>query len=271
VGRFVSPDTIIPDFTRSQSWNRYSYVEANPVRYTDPSGLIKEEEATDANKIIRRLLWYSVIVNKDFGRRLVRDSTSVSSGSGLDVSGECADWVEGNWKSVWELEQVEFAVREMARAMGGALQFGRKLGIVFVKREPADKHPEVRARSGGGPIPLRLYDFTFYDNGTGPAFDPKEIHNTVVHELAHTWDINNLCFYSSVMWVATNKGQGQPAMVNTFPANAMEDWADAVADRLFHLPSYTPIDTTREIFVDAAFMYEKQILVGLASYLAGSR
>jgi RHS repeat-associated protein len=38
LGRFTQPDTIIPDFSNPQSYNRYSYVVNNPLKYTDPSG-----------------------------------------------------------------------------------------------------------------------------------------------------------------------------------------------------------------------------------------
>ncbi len=38
LGRFISPDTIVPDFTNPQDLNRYSYVRNNPVNLTDPSG-----------------------------------------------------------------------------------------------------------------------------------------------------------------------------------------------------------------------------------------
>jgi len=38
LGRFTQPDSIIPDLTNSQAWNRYSYSYNNPVKYTDPSG-----------------------------------------------------------------------------------------------------------------------------------------------------------------------------------------------------------------------------------------
>jgi RHS repeat-associated protein len=38
LGRFIQPDTIIPDFSNPQSYNRYSYVLNNPLRYNDPSG-----------------------------------------------------------------------------------------------------------------------------------------------------------------------------------------------------------------------------------------
>lgn len=38
IGRFLQPDTIVPDPMNPQSLNRYSYVLNNPLRYTDPTG-----------------------------------------------------------------------------------------------------------------------------------------------------------------------------------------------------------------------------------------
>ena len=38
IGRFMSPDDIIPDAFNGQSYNRYSYVDNNPLSYTDPTG-----------------------------------------------------------------------------------------------------------------------------------------------------------------------------------------------------------------------------------------
>ncbi len=38
VGRFASADSIVPDGTNPQSYNRYGYVLNNPIRYTDSSG-----------------------------------------------------------------------------------------------------------------------------------------------------------------------------------------------------------------------------------------
>ena len=38
VGRFASADTIVPDATNPQAYNRYSYVNNNPMGYVDPSG-----------------------------------------------------------------------------------------------------------------------------------------------------------------------------------------------------------------------------------------
>ncbi len=38
LGRFVSPDDILPDLNNPQSLNRYSYVNNDPVNATDPTG-----------------------------------------------------------------------------------------------------------------------------------------------------------------------------------------------------------------------------------------
>ncbi|MGA2280262.1 MAG: toxin TcdB middle/N-terminal domain-containing protein [Verrucomicrobiota bacterium] len=38
LGRFIQPDTVIPDFSDPQSYNRYSYCRNNPLRMTDPTG-----------------------------------------------------------------------------------------------------------------------------------------------------------------------------------------------------------------------------------------
>jgi len=41
IGRFISPDTIVPQPFNPQSLNRYSYCLNNPLIYTDPSGHIQ--------------------------------------------------------------------------------------------------------------------------------------------------------------------------------------------------------------------------------------
>ena len=43
LGRFIQPDTIVPQPANPQSLNRFSYVLNNPVRYMDPSGHALED------------------------------------------------------------------------------------------------------------------------------------------------------------------------------------------------------------------------------------
>jgi len=48
LGRFIAPDTIVPEPGNPQALNRYAYVYNNPVRYTDPTGHWTEEELAAA-------------------------------------------------------------------------------------------------------------------------------------------------------------------------------------------------------------------------------
>jgi hypothetical protein len=38
INRFLQPDTLIPGVDSPQSWNRFSYVNNNPIRFNDPTG-----------------------------------------------------------------------------------------------------------------------------------------------------------------------------------------------------------------------------------------
>jgi hypothetical protein len=44
INHFISADTVIPSYTNPQDLNRYSYVNNNPLRYTDPTGHMRVEE-----------------------------------------------------------------------------------------------------------------------------------------------------------------------------------------------------------------------------------
>jgi len=46
IGRFISADSVVPDFANPQSLNRYGYTYNNPVKYTDPSGHCVIEDAS---------------------------------------------------------------------------------------------------------------------------------------------------------------------------------------------------------------------------------
>ncbi|MEO7841035.1 MAG: RHS repeat-associated core domain-containing protein [Anaerolineales bacterium] len=45
LGRFLSPDTIVPGYANPQNLNRFSYVTNNPLRYTDPTGHMQASDS----------------------------------------------------------------------------------------------------------------------------------------------------------------------------------------------------------------------------------
>jgi hypothetical protein len=47
-GRFIQPDTIVPDPTNPQSLNRYAYTGNNPLRFSDPTGHWAEDQLAAA-------------------------------------------------------------------------------------------------------------------------------------------------------------------------------------------------------------------------------
>ena len=64
IGRFISPDSIIPNAADPQDLNRYAYVRNNPVNFVDPSGQLPSERTAitfERNRRIDRTnAWYPV-------------------------------------------------------------------------------------------------------------------------------------------------------------------------------------------------------------------
>ncbi len=53
IGRFITPDTIMPDPTKTQSYNRYAYVEGNPVTFQVNSKFFSTYFSPDCDRIYR--------------------------------------------------------------------------------------------------------------------------------------------------------------------------------------------------------------------------
>ena len=49
LARFASADTMIPDHTNPQDWNRFSYVRNSPFNYTDPTGHVAQKTRNGGN------------------------------------------------------------------------------------------------------------------------------------------------------------------------------------------------------------------------------
>jgi RHS repeat-associated protein len=76
LGRFVSPDSIVPEPGNPQDLNRYAYVRNNPLRYTDPTGHCPHG---DAGAECRK---YLASVEKDYGV-VINDSQGLWTLHGL--------------------------------------------------------------------------------------------------------------------------------------------------------------------------------------------
>ncbi len=62
VGRMLSPDIVIQDEQNSQAYNRYSYCFNNPLKFTDPSGYVVEDDwYVNKNGIV---VWDDNVTNK---------------------------------------------------------------------------------------------------------------------------------------------------------------------------------------------------------------
>ena len=58
IGRFITPDSIVPNPLNGQDYNRYTYVRNNPIKYNDPTGncptLCTAQDRADVNYVLAR-------------------------------------------------------------------------------------------------------------------------------------------------------------------------------------------------------------------------
>ncbi|HOT93452.1 MAG TPA: RHS repeat-associated core domain-containing protein [Anaerolineae bacterium] len=91
LGRFISPDSIIPSPQNPQALNRYSYVLNSPLRYVDPSGHIPE-----------------VIYNETLGYYVVKLDIQIY---GPGASASLAEEWQKHLNDVWNNGETQFEGR----------------------------------------------------------------------------------------------------------------------------------------------------------------
>jgi hypothetical protein len=157
LGRFVSPDILIPDPADPQSYNRYAYVLNNPHRFTDPTGRCPIGDSDCwalADDLYTQYGWYMVGLA----------SHGVWTLGELQILWDAATAIEG-----WLAEHGGGDARGRMRAALGGTQFTKTgiVGKVVLLGEPEPFH-HVR----GSKIHLL------------PGFKVS----TVVHEIGHVID-----------------------------------------------------------------------------------
>ena len=93
IGRFISADTCIDDPLNMQTFNRYSYVANNPLKYTDPTGYYTVKyrfrdryywDGGTFNNIGRDIARWAAAMNRDAARRKASiPSNNVSANQGF--------------------------------------------------------------------------------------------------------------------------------------------------------------------------------------------
>jgi RHS repeat-associated protein len=170
LGTFFSHDPWGGDDLQPESMNGWNYVEGNPVRYTDPSGLIAQTEVKEAEGILSHLQPYGITIDKDWGM--------ISPGMG------CGDtWDAGSW-NIKDLRNVETAIHKFddANNFGGPVRFNHAIqGHAKILR--LGTNIGSSAPPGGWPADVVLDESTF-----SGYWQPQYAIFTVIHELGHVWD-----------------------------------------------------------------------------------
>jgi len=184
-GRFMSTDSWKGNQNQPISYNKWVYAYANPIVYSDPTGLITQgDEDKTATAILNDLKSrFGVVIIKDWGVISVPDIWHYTYHCG---------WLTGNWRNVHELELTQDAVEDMAEKVGGIDKFKSAMKWQVLIRRNLDS-----PNSGLAFIDVSLFDGAF---NSGDAY-AKEV---VVHELAHVWDIRNWYSISLNMMDITN-------------------------------------------------------------------
>jgi hypothetical protein len=213
LNHFTQPDSIVPDPSNSQAWDRYAYAFNNPIRYNDPSGHCPRYQKDEDNSCLEQL----------------HDTQ--------DKFGVVIDDSKGSWTSD--------LLGAISKGMG-TLQ-GRMGKDAFAKLFTG-----VTFEVGGGNVdPKGLgttgnMDIHVGEAVTGLTYLEKE----TVHELSHIWDNSCNDCMSKGMMKATGGTQykkylffGDDVYIpGTTPPtphanlNRREDWAESVT--AYFYPSY---------------------------------
>jgi RHS repeat-associated protein len=223
LGRFVQADTVVPSMESPQDLNRYSYVRGNPLKYTDPTGHITEQEAPEANGIVAEMAAYGIDIFVDW-----------KSAYGA--------WIGGNWL-IDELRLFKRAVLDFAGSFsdtspGHFRDFtmdGNRISVVRANDFDLKAELAVGKDAKGRVLKMkmRLGDALF-EKPVGFGWVAKV---GIVHELAHAWDHSHGNRLSKGLVRYAN---GEPAPTEygaTSPRGATDEWAESVA--AFVYPAYT--------------------------------
>jgi len=189
-GRFTTKDPFPGLMLLPPTQHAYIYVVNDPLRYTDPTGNITQEETQNADLIVQQVSnYFGIEIVKDWGWRLL-PIPAPSPGMVTCAS----EWDTGRW-TLPELRLVNSAVASMVTAMGGNVAFRNFMGHWEIIKTPSACG---RGCTNGSfrrvelidnnlpPTPGTSFSKLIIRPGREVNFDAW----TVIHELGHAWDAN---------------------------------------------------------------------------------
>jgi RHS repeat-associated protein len=218
IGRFISADTIVPSPGDPQSFNRYSYVLGNPLKYNDPSGHVSAtqcgaESDPSKSQFCWQQRWYEARGFRKDGSGWKLDSTMdpVIDDAGIadEVLGEAGIGLTSEAGLAWTDDRKMMAARGVAK-LGQRLSDAGGLG-------------RVKKLLGGGATVHIVYNSPFECGGQQACAPPwgrgdivylpdiyfgtAYVHMDIVHELAHIIDWHNrIEINGTAVWLSTGWG-----------------------------------------------------------------
>ncbi len=225
MGRFVTRDPWMGDYSHPATLNPYVYVTNNPVSLVDPSGEtrrppypieLRDAQADDMVELLHRQYGVHVIDPTEWSRS--------------------------------ELGHIIEAVDDLATFMGGPAGFQSEIRSVGFSR--------LAWRTRYAAVTLPLLDVVYFE--TAPWGNPSLLKWDTVHELAHVWDMRKGLQLSSGLMQATGSTYrvtcvlpperfqvieayepgGEWLEGRTVPPNPLEDWADSVPTYVYESYAY---------------------------------
>jgi len=266
LGRFLQPDSIIPDQFNPQSWNRYSYVTNRPVNFNDPTGHVAcEGERWDDGP--------QCVQSKDFKENVEKEK---------EVNKIRAKFKNVTVKDIydWELadlKEIYFALNRISGKNGfngNTNAFIAAFGTVTFIPVPGDYFP-------GPQVGDALWRSGIIRLEAGASSD------TVIHEMGHILDgnldrINNRAPLHSQTFVDkfnegsctrspcyAENGGWLPSGVTTLhgESSSMEDFADSFLALIKYDPQTQVVSKERIAIITALI----QIYTNPSSYTSPGR
>ncbi len=221
IGRFTSPDTIVPNPGNPGSLNRYSYVLNNPLRYRDPSGHAPQypgdpdpDNAPCSTSWCWQNRWYRAH-GFDWNENTNHWSTPTAAIEFYDegIAQEFFTEFDIALSGPWALSQLNLVGQ-------GMVDFYRKIGSAGRLVQLIGRGNRfIRSGNGAGPCSVTHAACTWFS--TVWFYDELFTHSdsfvkgTVVHELAHVIDFISVIpshasrgeqdiWFFSVFWIPPN-------------------------------------------------------------------